>query len=78
MTNINPFAVKQDTQSFLLSLSTKLMNEVLDNVANHYGITRKEAYEKVVNPEAENIMDYITGKKRAAIHLFYKKFKNAA
>lgn len=47
---------------------------ILDNIANHYGITRKEAMDEVLDEDAENIMDYITGDIRAAAHVFYQRF----
>jgi len=75
MTTSNPFATKPETQVFLLSLSNELCNEILDNVAENYGITKEEAYQEITDPDAENLMDYITGEKRAAIHLVYKKFQ---
>lgn len=74
MTIINPYTMKADTVNFLMSLSDKLMNEILDGIARHYGITRKEAFDEVTDVDAENIMDYIT-KDRKAVHLFYKNFK---
>ncbi len=74
MTNSNPYAMKADTANFLMSLSTSLMNEILDNIANHYGITRGEAFEEVTDIDAENIMDYITVN-RPAVHLLYKQYK---
>lgn len=37
------------TSKFLSVISVKAKNLILDNIANHYGISRKEAYEKVVD-----------------------------
>ena len=47
---------------------------ILTNIANHYGITPDEAKDEVLDEEAENIMDYITGSTRAAISVIYQKF----
>ena len=64
------------TIAFLNSLDRKTKNEILSNIANHYGITIDEAYDEVTDVEAENIMDYITGSIRGAVSLFYNKFKH--
>jgi len=74
MTITNPYTMKADTANFLMSLSTKLMNEILDGIARNYGITREEAFNEVTDVDAENIMDYIT-EDREAVHFFYKKYK---
>ena len=64
------------TIAFLNSLDRKTKNEILLNIANHYGIAIDEAYDEVTDVEAENIMDYITGSIRGAVSLFYNKFKH--
>lgn len=61
--------------AFLNSLDLKVKNEVLTNIASHYGITTQEAYEEVAHEEAESIMDYITGGIRPAVSLFFNKFQ---
>lgn len=62
------------TINFLNSLDTKTKNEILTNIANHYGITCNEAYNEITDCDAENIMDYITGEIRVAVSFLYKKF----
>jgi len=76
--NETPIQMKNSeiTIAFLNWLDLKTKNEILLNIANHYGISTQEAFEEVTDEEAESIMDYITGPTRAAIHLFFKRFKN--
>ena len=62
------------TIDFLDSLNLKTKNEILINIANHYGITLHEAYDEITYDYAENIMDYVTGSIRPAVSLLYKKF----
>lgn len=61
--------------AFLASLDSKVKNEILTNIANHYGITTQEAFEEITDPEAESIMDYLTGNVRATASLFFRNFK---
>jgi hypothetical protein len=63
------------TIAFLNSLDLKVKNEILTNIANHYGITNEEAFEEVTDEDAESIMDYVTGNIRATVNLFFNKFK---
>jgi len=63
------------TIAFLNSTDLRTKNEILSNIANHYGITNEEAYEEVIDEEAESIMDYITGSIRPAISVLVQKFK---
>lgn len=63
------------TIDFLNSTDLKIKNEILSNIANHYGITKEEAYEEVIDEEAESLMDYITGSIRPAISVLIQRFK---
>ena len=64
------------TIAFLNSTDLRIKNEILSNIANHYGITKEEAYEEVIDEEAESLMDYITGTIRPAISVLVQKFKS--
>lgn len=70
----NPFAMKEDTKNFFNFIGKDITKEICKDIANHYGITISEAFDEVLDVDAENIMDYIT-KNRPAVHLFYKKYK---
>jgi hypothetical protein len=63
------------TIAFLNSLDSKTKNSILSNIANHYGITENQAYEEVIDEDAESIMDYITGSIRTTVSLFFNQFK---
>lgn len=63
------------TIEFLNSIDSKTKNEILSNIANHYGITKESAYEEITDEESESLMDYITGEIRPAISLLFQKFK---
>ena len=62
------------TAAFLNSTDSKTKNEILTNIANHYGITIVEAYEEVTNDEAESLLDYVTGSIRSAVSVLFQKF----
>ena len=64
----------QINKSFLASITANMKEEILSNIANHYGISQAEAEEEVLDVDAESIMDYITGPKRAAISVIYQGF----
>ena len=51
---------------FLNATKVEIKNDILDNIALHYGITRAEAYDEVTNDEAEALLDYVTGPMRTA------------
>ena len=41
-------------------------DEILANIAKHYGITAEQAYAEVTDADAEHLLDYTTGSTRAA------------
>jgi len=62
----------QINTNFLLSLDDKTCNSILENIANHYGITVDEVMDEVTeSPKAENVMDYVTVD-RPAVSLYYR------
>ena len=63
------------TIAYLNSTDLKVKNEILSNIANHYGITNEEAYEEVIDEEAENLIEYVTGNIRSAVSALIQKFK---
>lgn len=65
----------KQTIAFLNSVDVKVKNEILKNIANHYGITTDEAYNEVTDEDAENLLDYVTGTERAATSVLFQKFK---
>jgi hypothetical protein len=63
------------TIAFLNSTDLNVKNEILSNIANHYGITNEQAYEEVIDEEAESLIDYVNGNIRSAISVLIQKFK---
>ena len=63
------------TIAFLNSTDSRVKNEILTNIANHYGITTEEAYEEVTDEEAESLLDYLTGNIRSAVSVLLQKFQ---
>ena len=61
------------TVAFLSALDAKTKNEILSNIANHYGISKQEAFEEITDEDAECIMDYVTGSIRPTVSLFFNK-----
>ena len=60
-------------KTFLGVTDAKTRNEILGNIAAHYGITQAEAMEEVTDPEAEHLLDYLTGPVRTATSLLMKR-----
>ena len=64
----------QNNKGFLLSSSATLRNSILDNIANHYGVTREVIYQELTTGTPEDIMEYVTVD-RPAVHFMYKAYK---
>jgi hypothetical protein len=62
---------------FLETISKTAKNLILDNIANHYNVSREDAYEEVVDDEAEHLLEYVTGVERNATLILMKKYGNA-
>ena len=60
-------------RAFLTVIDTKTKNEVLDSIANHYGIAKGEAMEEVTHEESEHLLDYLTGPIRMAISVLMRR-----
>lgn len=63
----------QVTQAFLAKLDRPTRNEILGAIAKHYSISQAEAHEEVTDPEAESLLDYLTGSVRAATSALMQK-----
>lgn len=61
------------TRAFLDTTDAKTRAAVLSNIADHYGMTKAEALEEVTDPEAESLLDYVTGPMRPAVHALLKR-----
>ena len=68
----NGITNSQINQKFLASITPQIKALILGNIARHYGISPDAAFSEVTGEEAENIMDYVTGRDRLAISIIYK------
>lgn len=62
-----------NTELFLSKIDQATKSEILCSIANHYGISEQEAFDEVVDDEAEHLLDYMTGNQRAAASLLMKR-----
>jgi hypothetical protein len=62
------------TEKLFSVIPQKTKNEILDNIANHYGITREEAFEEVTDTDAEHLLDYVTGATRSATSVLMQRY----
>jgi len=60
------------TKRFFAVTDAKTKSTVLKAIANHYGISPKEAEEEVTGDGAESLLDYLTGSTRTAIHVLFQ------
>lgn len=63
----------EKTIAFLAKLDRPTKNEILGNIAKHYNISQAEAHEEVTDPEAEHLLDYVTGPQRAATSVLMQR-----
>lgn len=61
------------TRKFFGLTDRRTINKILDNIAAHYGITRMEAMNEVLDDEAKSLLDYVTGAERTATSLLMKR-----
>jgi hypothetical protein len=61
-------------EKFLNSINKEFKKTILLNVSNHYKIDTNEAYKELINSDAENILEYLTGYTRNNVKIYYDKF----
>jgi hypothetical protein len=61
------------TEQFLSIIPSQTKNQILDNVASHYGISRQDALEEVTDIDAEHLLDYVTGVMRSATSVLMQR-----
>jgi hypothetical protein len=59
---------------FMWALESSVFEAILENIAAHYGITKAEAFDEITHDEAENLLDYVTGKERVAVSVLAQKY----
>lgn len=63
----------QKNAAFLAATDAATRRDVLNSIAQHYGITAEDAYEEVTDPEAEHLLDYLTGSVRSAVSVLMQR-----
>lgn len=63
----------ETTRAFLAKLPIDTQKMVLENIARHYGINTAEAFAEITDPEAEHLLDYVTGPQRAATQVLMQR-----
>jgi len=63
----------QTTSRFFTNVGKTVENEIITNIANHYGVSNDDIYEEVYDSEAESLLDYVTVN-RPAVSLMFSKF----
>lgn len=61
------------TKEFLAATDEKCRAAILKNIADHYGITSEAAFAEVTDPDAEHLLDYVTGPMRAAVSVIMER-----
>ena len=59
---------------FMWTIDSEVFEAILENIAGHYAITKAEAFDEITHDEAENLLDYVTGKERAAVSVLAQKY----
>ena len=63
----------QNTSRFFTNVGTKVENEIITNIAKHYGASNEDIYDELFDAEAEALLDYVTVN-RPAVSLMFTKF----
>jgi len=58
----------QRTAQFLASIDLATAEAILDNIAVHYGISIADVMDEICDPDAECLLDYLTGPLRDIVH----------
>lgn len=61
------------TRRFFKATDAATKRSILKNIAANYGITPQEAEAEVTDPNAEHLLDYVTGSLRAAAHVIMQR-----
>jgi uncharacterized phage-associated protein len=62
------------TKSFLETVNRETKDDIINNIASHYGITAAQALEDVTDDEAEHLLDYVTGPLRTGVSVFMRMY----
>jgi hypothetical protein len=62
-----------NTSKFFKNVGAKVENEIVKNIAQHYGASKEDIYEELYDEDAEALLDYVTIN-RPAVSLMFTKF----
>ena len=68
-----PLEVGSQNKAFLDAIDGRTRSEILKAIAKHYDITEAQALDEVTDPEAENLLDYLTEPIRSATNVLMKR-----
>jgi hypothetical protein len=63
----------QKTYGFLRSADARVRDQIIGNITSHYGISRSEAFDEVTAPDAEHLLEYLTGPVRSATRVLMQR-----
>lgn len=63
----------QRTMALFKATTPEAKRLILGNIAKHYGISLVEAEAEVTHPDAESLLDYVTGPERAATNALFQR-----
>jgi hypothetical protein len=63
----------QKTYGFFRIADVRIREEIINSIANNYGISRSEAFDEVTAPDAEHLLDYLTGSVRSAASVLMQR-----
>lgn len=61
------------TAQFLTAIAAESREAILSSIAAHYGISSKDAYDEVTDPEAEELLDYMVEPARGATSILMRR-----
>lgn len=63
----------EQNKNFLARVGAKHRDEILAAVADHYSITKVDAFKEVTQEGAEHLLDYLVGPIRPLAHLLMQQ-----
>lgn len=61
------------TTAFLAVLDANARADIVACIAAHYGISNEEVYSEITGEDAEHLLDYMTGRERAATSVLMQR-----
>jgi len=61
------------TKKFLSIITPEAKEMILTSIASHYGVSKQEIYEEVIDSQAEHLLDYMVAGDRNAVNVLMQK-----